>query len=143
MEWDKQFIKDNKPTLDDIERFIQNPLWERFSKFMAETFQVNPVLEYSKCSMQPGWNIKYKKKGKNLCTIYPEAGYFKALVVSSERNQVESDLLIQTCSHKIQELYQNGKYLNGTKWLMIDVDEELILEDIERLIELRVRTNNL
>jgi hypothetical protein len=140
MEWDKLFLKDNKPTLEDIEQFIHNPLWEKFSNYMVENFHVEPVLEYSKCSMQPGWNIKYKKKGKNLCTIYPEAGYFKALVVSSERNQVESDLLIQTCSHKVQKVYQNVKYLNGTKWLMMDVDAESILEDMERLIEIRNNT---
>ncbi len=137
MEWDKLFLQENKPTHEDIDSFISNPLWEKFSKSIIETFNVNPTLEYSNCSMQRGWNIKYKKKGKNLCTIYPENGFFKALVVSSERNQVEADLLIQTCSITIQQLYQNSKYMNGTKWLMVDVDNVFVLEDILRLIELR------
>jgi hypothetical protein len=27
-----------------------------------------------------GWNIKYQKSGKSICTIYPQQGYFLALV---------------------------------------------------------------
>ncbi|WP_423245054.1 DUF3788 family protein [Heliorestis acidaminivorans] len=26
-------------------------------------------MTYSKCSAQPGWNVKYKKSGKSLCTL--------------------------------------------------------------------------
>lgn len=66
MEWDKLFLQENKPTHEDIDSFISNPLWEKFSKSIIETFNVNPTLEYSNCSMQRGWNIKYKKKAFNI-----------------------------------------------------------------------------
>ncbi len=33
-------------------------------------------LEYSKCSLKPGWNVKYKKSGKALCALYPMEDYF-------------------------------------------------------------------
>ena len=41
-------------------------------------------IAYSNCAMDNnvwrGWNIKYQKSGKSLCTIYPQQGYFLALV---------------------------------------------------------------
>jgi hypothetical protein len=45
---------------------------------------VKPKLSYSGCSMDggawKGWNVKYKKSGKVLCSLYPKQGYFLALV---------------------------------------------------------------
>ena len=42
---------------------------------------VAPKLEYSGCTMQPGWNIKFKKNGKNVCTLYPLDGYFICMIL--------------------------------------------------------------
>ncbi|KAB2952754.1 DUF3788 family protein [Heliorestis acidaminivorans] len=36
---------------------------------MEEAYQAKPHITYSKCSAQPGWNVKYKKSGKSLCTL--------------------------------------------------------------------------
>ncbi|ENY8421311.1 DUF3788 family protein [Clostridioides difficile] len=31
---------------------------------------------FSSCSWEFGWNIKFKKPRKNLCTVYPKENYF-------------------------------------------------------------------
>jgi len=137
MEWDNMFLKDNKPTLEQINKCVNNPLWDKLNRILIETYGISPKLEYSNCSMQRGWNMKYRKKGRNLCTTYPQVDCFKVLVVISERNKVEAEFLIETCGDTIKQLYHNTKFLNGGKWLMIEVDNVLVLEDTIRLIELR------
>ena len=48
---------------------------------MKSNYNVNPIFEFSKCSLEFGWNIKFKKTGKTLCTIYPRESYFTAMLV--------------------------------------------------------------
>lgn len=137
MEWNKLFLQDNKPTMDQIRQFISNPLWEKLNGYLTETYGVSPGLEYSCCSAQPGWNIKYRKKSKNLCTIYPLEGLFIVLVVINGSNMVEADYMVKTCCDKIRGLFENTKLYNNCKWLMIDVTDEIVLNDTIRLIGLR------
>lgn len=138
MNWDMIFTKDNMPTLEQVGEHINLPLWDKLNSTLIEDFGALPKLEYSGCSL-PGWNVKYKKKGKNLCTIYPDSNSFKVLVIANERNQVEIDFFIETCCEQIKELYRNTKYFNGGKWLIIEVDNPSILEDIIKLIEFRTK----
>lgn len=84
-----------------------------------------------------GWNVKYKKRGKSLCTLYPQEGYFKALVIVSESNRVEVDLFINTCCDYIKKIYNEVNFFNGSKWLMIQVDSLLVLNDMLELIKFR------
>lgn len=138
MEWDSIFLKDNEPTLGQISKCVSSPLWDTLNRVLIESYGVSPQLEYSHCSMQRGWNIKYRKKGKNLCTLYPQLSYFKVLLVISERNHVEAGLCIEACCDITKQLYYNTKFFNGGKWLMLKVDKVSVLEDVMRLIDLKI-----
>ena len=86
-----------------------------------------------------GWNVKYKKKGKSLCTLYPMEGYFIALVVVGSRELTEAELLMPLCSSYVQAVFQDTKIGNGQKWLMLDVRDRETMGDIFSLIKLRKR----
>ena len=73
---------------------VNSPLFESLCSYLEETYQCKPVVEFSKCSMQYGWNIKYKKGGRSLCTLYPQDGSFLALVVIGQREAGEAELLL-------------------------------------------------
>lgn len=96
-------------------------------------------MEHSRCSMQAGWNIKYKKGGKSLCTLYPKEGCFTALVVIGNNEFAQAELLMPLYSNYVQTVFKNTKTENGQKWLMLDVRDERIMEDIFSLINLRKR----
>ena len=48
---------------------------------------MKPNLEFSKCSWEPGWNVKFKKSGKTLCTVYPRENYFTVIVVIGKKEK--------------------------------------------------------
>ena len=81
MEWNRLYGKDRKPTLEEAGTFAGGLLSGDFMGFMAENCPAAPKLEYSGCTMQPGWNIKFKKNGKNVCTLYPLDGYFICMIL--------------------------------------------------------------
>jgi len=76
MEWAGLYGADRQPSEAQIAEYIANPLWENLNGFLRESYGVQPSYDYSTCSGQPGWNVKYKKGGRALCTLYPMPGFF-------------------------------------------------------------------
>lgn len=129
-----------KPTRAQMDAYVGNPLWNRFCDGMETQYQVKPVIEYSKCSLQPGWNLKYKKGGRALCTLYPGEGAFIALVVIGEREKAETELILPAFTADVRQLYLSTRVCMGQKWLMIEVKNGVILADLWELIAIRRRS---
>ena len=79
--------KEKQPSEADINDFVGpeiSALLSDLDNYLRERHKVNPKFAYSSCAMDNniwrGWNIKYKKSGKSLCTIYPQQGYFLVLI---------------------------------------------------------------
>lgn len=137
MDWNLLYSEKEPPSWEQITEYINDPLWTVFNQRIQSAYHCDPRLEYSRCSMQAGWNIKYKKSGRSLCTLYPMQGYFIALVVIGSRELTEAELLMPLCSDYVQTVFRNTKTGNGQKWLMLEVREESIMRDVFTLINLR------
>lgn len=139
MDWNLLYSNVTPPTCEQVTEYIGSPLWAEFNERIQSAYQIKPCMEHSRCSMQAGWNIKYKKGGKSLCTLYPMQGYFIALVVVGSRELTEAELLMPLCSDYVQTVFKNTKTGNGQKWLMLDVKDREIMDDVFSLINLRKR----
>lgn len=138
MLWNDLYPKGCAPELPAISAYIESPLWEALRTRLEQRYGVLPAVEHSTCSGAPGWNVKYKKGGRALCTLYPAQGFFTCLVSVGSRETPEAELLLPTCTQYLQELYRGVKVYNGGRWLMIEVRSAEILEDVLALIALRV-----
>lgn len=142
MNWNEQYPKDCPPDLESISRYIKNPLWEELCEHLEGTYGVAPKVEHSICSGAPGWNLKYKKGGRALCTLYPDQGCFTCLVSIGSKEAIEAELLLGTCTDYLQDLYSKTKPFQGGRWLMIEVTSSERLEEIKALIALRLKKKN-
>lgn len=134
--WDKM-DETQLPSIETVGAYVNNPLWETLCKYIEEQYQIKPTLEYSGCSMQQGWNMKYKKGGRSLCTLYPMEGFFIALIVIGERERTETELALPFFTEYLQRLYRETKSGMGQKWLMISVTDIDILDDVKKCIAIR------
>lgn len=139
MSWNERFTKGEMPDLSTVSSYIGSPLWEGLCEHIEVTYGVSPTIEHSVCSMASGWNLKYKKSGRALCTLYPAEGYFTCLVSIGRKEAQEAELLLPAFGEYMEELYWNTKLYNGGRWLMIDVTSAEILEEVKLLIGLRVK----
>lgn len=64
-------------------------------------------------------------------------GYFIVLVVVGSREFTEAEFLMPQCSDYVQTVFKNTKTGNGQKWLMLDVRDREIMDDVFRLINLK------
>ncbi|WP_303971488.1 DUF3788 domain-containing protein [Faecalicoccus pleomorphus] len=135
---DKSYI----PSFDELAGYIQNPLFLDFCSDIKSKFCTKEQFDFSSCSWEYGWNVKFKKAGKNLYTFYPREGYFTVLIVIGKKQKEAVEAILSECSNALREIYYHTKEGNGQKWLMIDLeDKDRIYNDVFHLIN--IRKNNL
>lgn len=128
------------PDIDEISRYIRNSLFDDFCAEIIKIYNVKPKLEFSKCSWEPGWNIKFKKSEKTLCTVYPRENYFTVLVVIGKKEKETTEELLINLSPLIQSIYHETKEGMGQRWLMIDLeDKDKKFSDVLKLIDVRAK----
>ncbi|WP_312813857.1 DUF3788 family protein [Sedimentibacter sp.] len=126
-----------KPSMATISSYVNSPLFEHLCRHLEAEYQSKPLLEYSRCSMQYGWNVKYKKAGRTLCTLYPMEGYFIALIVIGDRERMETERMLPYFTDYFHRLYHETKTGMGQKWLMINVTDAAVLEDVKQCVAIR------
>ena len=140
--WNELYGKENEPRDEQIKEFVGTPLWEQLANSLQQAYAVKPKLSYSNCAMDKGlwkgWNVKYKKSGKALCTLYPKRGYFLALVMIGAKELAEADMLAPLCGEYMRGLYNSSQAGSFGKSLAIEVTDEDILRDMLSFIALRV-----
>lgn len=126
------------PTLEELREYIRNPLFDKLCERLINDYKANMKIEFSKCSFEYGWNMKFKKCGKNLCTIYPRENFFTALIVIGSKEKEQTEQAMAEMSDAMREIYESVKEGNGQRWLMIDLeDENQLYFDALKLIEIR------
>ena len=143
-QWNELFDRENEPTEIEIKEFVNTPLFGDLDEHLRQTYKVKPKVEYSSCAMDggmwKGWNIKYKKSGKSLCTLYPKQGYLLLLMAVNVRQMDEVELLIPSCADYIKGLWEQSEAVHGAKYLGIEVRDKAVLGDVKSLIEIRAKT---
>lgn len=126
------------PTLEEVGEYVRNDVFEKFCRVIKETYKTSEKIEFSACSLERGWNVKFKKAGKSLCTIYPRESFFTVLVVIGNKEKEAVEAILPELTHQVREIYHKTEEGNGQRWLMIPVeDEDSVYEDVLRLIAIR------
>lgn len=137
MEWSECYGKGQKPDFAAVEAFVGETLWGEFHAFMEANCPAAPKFEYSACTMQTGWNIKYKKSGKNVCTIYPMEGYLICMILIGGDGAAEAEARLEEFTPYVRELYRKTRLFNGSRWLFMEVRSREVLRDLEEFVYIR------
>lgn len=130
--------RDNVPTIEEMSGYVRNPVFMQFCSEIKNTYKCKEKIEYSSCSWEKGWNVKFKKAGKSLCTIYPREGYLTVLVVVGKKEKARVEEILPDCTAEIQNIYEQTKEGNGQRWLMVDLEERGgLYDDLLRFIQIR------
>ncbi|WP_295581928.1 DUF3788 domain-containing protein [uncultured Oscillibacter sp.] len=139
MTWKEIYPQTAQPTLAEVDAYAASPLWEALRAYLAEAYGAEPRLEYSRCGLEPGWNVKFRKGSKALCTVYLRPGYVTAMVSVGARDEAAAEGVLLTCTEATQALYRAAAPSKMGRWLMIDVTGPEVLEDVKALLAVRVR----
>lgn len=90
--------------------------------------------------MQPGprLDVKYRARGRALCTIYPDTGTFTCMISIGQKEAPAMELALPGLTAYVREVYQNSRPSRMGRWLMIRVSGPEILEDVKTLLRIRM-----
>lgn len=126
------------PSIEEIGEFVHNPVFGQFCQEIRDVYECTEKIEYSLCSMEKGWNVKFKKAGKALCTIYPKEGYFRTMVVVGPKEKEPVERILPECSAELRDIYRRTPEGRGMRWLMLELeDRDDLYRDVLRLISIR------
>lgn len=140
MSWAERYPQTAQPTQEEIDAYVNSPLWVELKAFLAEQYGAAPRMEYSRCGLEPGWNMKFKKGSRSLCTVYVRSGFVTAMVSIGPKDEDAVLTLLPACTAYTQDLYHRTASSKMGRWLMVDVTTPEILEDVKALMRLRVNT---
>ncbi|MHC5374390.1 DUF3788 domain-containing protein [Enterococcus sp. LJL120] len=142
MLWSEKYTRDIEPTPLQVKNFINNPLFEELDHYLQDTYKIKAKKAYSGCSMDQGiwkgWNIKYQKKGRSICTLYPQDGYVLALLPLNHKELAEAETLLPTLSNETQEIYKIAKVGHNGKSLPLKIQSESTVKDVKQIVSLRI-----
>ena len=98
-----------QPTLDEIGEYIGNPVFGKFCSEIGDKYKGKEKIEFSSCNWERGWNVKFKKSGKSLCTVYPRESYFTVMLVVGLKEKELFESMLSNCTKKCK------KYMNRQK----------------------------
>lgn len=101
--------KTHTPDIGEISGYTGNPLFGELCGFLESEYGAQRKIEYGGDNILLGWNVKFRKAGRALCTLYPKEGFFTALVVIGPREKERARELLPQMSDETRGIY------NGTK----------------------------
>ena len=126
------------PTIPMISQYIHNILWDELYLYMENEFHAKPQYEFSRCRWEHGWNVKFKKASRSICTVYPKQRFLTVMVVIGSKEKEMFEELLPTMDERIQDIYMHTKEGNHQKWLMIDLeDKNQVYEALKTILHIR------
>lgn len=88
------------------------------------------------------YELKYRKSGRTLCALYPKEQGIRVLIILGkvERDKFENSR--EDFSEYINNFYDNTKQYHDGKWLYLDMINDEIVKDIEKLLLIKKKPNN-
>ena len=88
------------PALDEIAELVNNASFMQFCTEMKNLYKCNEKIEYSACSWEKGWNIKFKKSRKDIMYDLSKRTLFTVMVVVGQREKASVENYITNVIHK-------------------------------------------
>jgi hypothetical protein len=128
---------DQPPSEEELRQALgaQFLLWEQLQQFIQETYQMAGEMSFG--GKKYGWNLWYRKSGKSLVSLYPQAGYLVAQVVLG-KEQAEQALQVEL-GENVRNLLETAPQLHDGRWLFVPVRSSRDAEDVQQLLLVKRR----
>lgn len=83
------------------------------------------------------YEYKYRRGGKTLCALYARENCFGFMIIfgKAERDKFESDR--ENYSKAVQQVYDEATTYHDGKWMMFELDNTSMFEDLSKLLAIK------
>jgi len=113
--------------------------WEDFTHRIDELYEMERLWNKG----FGDWKVeyKYRRGGKTLCTFYAGENSAALLITmgKAEREKFEAERELYALS--LQRLYDDTHIYHDGKWLFLPLHDNLVWDDVQRLLRIKRRPN--
>ncbi|MDO5558902.1 MAG: DUF3788 domain-containing protein [Oscillospiraceae bacterium] len=130
------------PVIKELTEYVDFSLFNELISYMESEYKAQVKIEYSGDKVLLGWNVKFKKAGRTLCTVYPRKGYYHMLLIVGSKEKQRTEQLLPTLSSEFQKIYNDTKEGMGQRWMLFDFAARTDLyDDVLKIIRIRRESN--
>lgn len=107
------------------------------TRFIKEHYDIIPEIMFG--GSKYGWEVRYRKSGKTLCTLTPEKGAVRTLIVLGKQESEKALSIQNELSPQVYKLIENTKQLHDGRWLWIRLFAAKDVEDVKKLMTIKRR----
>ena len=103
-----------------------------------------------KYNMEQMWNhggkkwtyeYKYRRGGKTLCALYAKEQTIGFMVILGKDERTKFESMREMFSNAAQKIYDETTTFHDGKWLMFELKDTSLFNDIERLLSIKRKSN--
>ena len=130
------------PTPETLEALTGKELYDLWTS-------LHQLIE-QKYNMEQMWNhggkkwtyeYKYRRGGKTLCALYAKEQTIGFMVILGKDERTKFESMREMFSNAAQKIYDETTTLHDGKWLMFELKDTSLFNDIERLLSIKRKPN--
>ncbi|WP_127837560.1 DUF3788 domain-containing protein [Clostridium prolinivorans] len=130
------------PTNQDLKELLGEEkfnVWTGLANLVEDLYSMETV--WYKGYRDWKYELKYRKSGKTLCSLNAKENCVGLMIIfgKAEREKFENEC--QSYAPEIQCVYNNSTTHYDGKWMMFELADLSLIEDIRRLLYIKKRPN--
>lgn len=130
------------PTPETLEALTGKELYDLWTS-------LHQLIE-QKYNMEQMWNhggkkwtyeYKYRRGGKTLCALYAKEQTIGFMVILGKDERTKFESMREMFSNAAQNIYDETTTFHDGKWLMFELKDTSLFNDIERLLSIKRKPN--
>jgi len=138
MERERMMDKTHKPNDEEMVDFIggqAKEAWLEIRNFIKDHYDFEPETVFG--GAKYGWEIRYRKSGRTLCSLTPEKGAFTVLIVLGSEEAERALSARGELSLKTNRIIEGSRQFHDGRWLWIRLMEPSDTQDIKKLLQIK------
>ncbi|WP_346880345.1 MULTISPECIES: DUF3788 domain-containing protein [unclassified Clostridium] len=130
------------PTEEELNQLMEEDVfktWCAINNFIKDNYDTDMLWDNG--GKTGVFELKYRKSGKTFCALYPREKGMIVLIILGKNEREKFETSRKDFSEYINNFYDNTRQYHDGKWLYLDVINNTVIADIERLLFIKKKPN--
>lgn len=128
----------------------RNELSELMGENIFKVWQETCLMVDGLYDMEQLWNTggkawkyeyKYRRGGKTLCALYARENCFGFMIIFGKDERAKFELNREFYSNPVQSLYDRATTYHDGKWMMFELTDTSLFDDLRKLLAIKRKPN--
>ncbi len=114
-------------------------LWTSLRQLIEQKYNMEQIWNHG--GKKWTYEYKYRRGGKTLCALYAKEQTIGFMVILGKDERTKFESMREMFSNAAQKIYDETTTFHDGKWLMFELKDTSLFNDIERLLSIKRKPN--